>query len=76
MTNALSPVEWRRAEMLFNEAVELPIPDRAPWVAAACPQDPRLAGAVLRMLEADESAGDEIIRTVRAAVNEWLSKPR
>jgi hypothetical protein len=43
-------------------------------VVAACPGDPRLAEAVLRMLEADAHPGDEIRQAVRSAVKQWLTK--
>lgn len=66
--------QWQHAESLFHAALDLPPGDRAAWVAESCPEDPGLAGAVLRMLEADASPGDEIRRAVRSAVKEWLTK--
>jgi len=66
--------QWRLAENLFNYALELPLSDRAAWVQRASAQDPFVADAVLRMLEADANPGDEIRLAVRAAVKRWMAK--
>lgn len=65
--------QWQTAENLFHTALELPPDDRAGWVAQACPEDPDLATAVIRMLEADASPGDEIRRVIRTAVKQWMA---
>ncbi len=66
--------QWQFAESLFHAALDLPVDARANWVVAACPGDPRLADAVIRMLEADAHPGDEIRLAVRSAVKQWLTK--
>ena len=66
--------QWQTAESLFHEALELPPVERSAWVSRASAGDPELARAVLRMLEADASPGDEIRRAVRSAVKEWMTK--
>ena len=60
--------EWQMAESLFHEALDMPPGEWYRWVTGACPDDPALAEAVLRMLEADAHPGDEIRRAVRTAV--------
>lgn len=66
--------QWQHAETLFHTALDLAPEDRAAWVNQSCPDDPLLATAVIRMLEADASPGDEIRRAVRSAVKEWLGR--
>lgn len=66
--------QWQLAESLFHAALELPPAERAGWLAQACPDDPTIPVAVLRMLEADAVAGDEIRRAVRFAVKQWMAQ--
>lgn len=66
--------QWQHAESLFHSALDMPPGARADWVTRACPEDPGLAQAVLRMLEADACPGDEIRLAVRTAVKEWLRR--
>lgn len=66
--------QWRMAEALFNDALELPEGDREKWVRGACGQDVFVADAVVRMLEADANPGDEIRQAVRTAVKRWMVK--
>ncbi len=66
--------QWQIAESLFHYALDLPEAERAAWVAHSCPNDPALAEAVLRMLEADAHPGDEIRRAVRSAVKQWMAR--
>lgn len=66
--------QWQTAENLFHSALDLPPGDRANWLAEACPNDPGLVNAVLRMLEADDAPGDEIRLAVRSAVKQWRAK--
>jgi len=65
--------QWHTAENLFHSALDLPPDLRAGWVAQACPDDPGLVSAVIRMLEADAAPGDEIRRAVRSAVKQWMA---
>jgi len=65
--------QWHTAENLFHSALELPPADRASWVEEACPGDPAVATAVIRMLEADASPGDEIRQVIRSAVKQWMT---
>ncbi len=70
--------QCQTAENLFHSALDLPPGDRANWLAEACPNDPGLLNAVLRMIEADADAapapGDEIRLAVRSAVKQWMAK--
>lgn len=66
--------QWQAAEHLFHSALELPYEERANWVVQACPLDPALADAVVRMLEADAAPGDEIRHAVRSAIKQWIEK--
>jgi hypothetical protein len=66
--------QWQTVESLFNDALEVSPAERAAWVRQASGGDTALANAVLRMLEADASPGDEIRRAVRSAVREWMAK--
>jgi hypothetical protein len=64
--------QWQHAENLFHDALDLPQAEREAWVRQSCADDPWLASAVLRMLEADATPGDEIRRAVRSAVKQWM----
>ncbi len=68
----MTAAQWQIAENLFHSALELPAAERAAFVAGACPDDPALAAAVLRMIAADASPGDEIRQAVRSAVKQWM----
>ena len=65
--------QWQHAENLFHDALDLPHAEQAAWVRQACPDDPGVADAVLRMLAADATPGDEIRRAVRSAVKQWVA---
>jgi len=67
--------QWQQAETLFHAALDLRPADPASWIAGNTPADPVVAAAVLRMLEADSSGGDEIRRAIRSAVKQWLGEP-
>ena len=66
--------QCQTAENLFHSAPDLPPGTRANWLAEACPNDPGLLNAVVRMLEADAAPGDEIRLAVRSAVKQWMAK--
>lgn len=66
--------QCQTAENLFHSALDLPPGARANRFAEACPNDPGLVNAVLRMLEADAAPGDEIRLAVRSAVKQWMAK--
>ena len=61
---------WQRAQQLFHGAAELPLAQRAPFVAEACGEDAALAGEVLAMLRADAGAAlvDRSLVEVASAV--------
>ncbi|MBL8240348.1 MAG: hypothetical protein JNM66_23205 [Bryobacterales bacterium] len=66
--------QWQTVEALFNSALEVTPAERGAWVWRASAGNPTLARAVLRMLEADASPGDEIRLAVRSAVKEWMGR--
>jgi serine/threonine protein kinase/tetratricopeptide (TPR) repeat protein len=47
----VDPARWRRLEGLFDAALERPVSERARFLRAACPDDPRLAEEVAALLE-------------------------
>ncbi|MEM1180977.1 MAG: TonB family protein [Acidobacteriota bacterium] len=49
----MSAERWRRAEQLFDDALEVETGARRAFVLARCPSDPELATEVLSMLDAD-----------------------
>ena len=49
---------WQRLEELWHEAVELAPEDRAAYVEEVCSLDPDLGRRLVRLLEADGTAGD------------------
>jgi tetratricopeptide (TPR) repeat protein len=67
----LTPELWRRAEGIFQEAVELPPAERSAFVARACDGDAELHRAVDSLLESDASAGGTVNELVAAAAVAW-----
>jgi tetratricopeptide (TPR) repeat protein len=53
----LSPNEWARARVLFDEAVSLAADERAEFVSTRCSGDPSLRAALDALLEADAAPG-------------------
>jgi len=53
----LSPDEWARARVLFDEAVSLAADERAEFVSKRCSGDPLLREALDALLEADAAPG-------------------
>ncbi|MGH7584836.1 MAG: serine/threonine-protein kinase, partial [Gemmatimonadales bacterium] len=49
---------WRRAEPVFDHAIELDPAARRPYLDAACSDDPELRRVVDSLLQAGEAAGD------------------
>ncbi|MEM7587139.1 MAG: serine/threonine-protein kinase [Acidobacteriota bacterium] len=57
-TMTLPPERWQRAWELFDEAVELPVAERATLLDARCAKDPELRQRVEAWLRADADAAD------------------
>jgi non-specific serine/threonine protein kinase/serine/threonine-protein kinase len=51
-----SSERWRRISALFEEAIQLPAPQRAAFLDAACGSDPELKAEVVRLLQSAEQA--------------------
>jgi hypothetical protein len=58
----------RRAQELFQRALDLPHPKRRAWVEAACGKDAELASRVLALLDDDEAEGSSLLDRDRAQV--------
>ncbi|MDX1393478.1 MAG: protein kinase [Gemmatimonadota bacterium] len=54
----MSIVSWKRIREIFNEALELPAPERERYVASACGEDEPLRAEVERLLRGHEEAGE------------------
>ncbi|MGE0359887.1 MAG: protein kinase [Vicinamibacterales bacterium] len=67
----MTPELWRRAEAIFQDAVELPPDARAPFVARASGGDEALANAVHSLLDADASPGPTVGDLVAASAADW-----
>lgn len=61
----MTPERWQRILDLFDQAVNRPEDERAAWLARRCAGDPALEREVVRMLDADRSAGDFLGDTAR-----------
>jgi len=65
----MDPQLWQKVEALFNEALELPPPQRKAWLGRACANDLDLFTEVESLLDSDsEGAGDIIVAQVQDAV--------
>ena len=53
-----SPERWRRISSLFDEAVKLPIAERAAFLESACGEDADLRARVLELLESSNRASE------------------
>jgi non-specific serine/threonine protein kinase/serine/threonine-protein kinase len=52
------PERWRRISSLFDEAVKLPLAERASFIEQACGEDTDLKARVLELLESSERAAE------------------
>ena len=56
----MSPERWQEIEEVFQAAVEMPPPERAPYLDDRCGNDPELRNEVMKLLASDDSAADFI----------------
>ena len=56
----MSPERWQEIEEVFQAAVEMPPPERAPYLDDRCGTDPELRNEVMKLLASDDSAADFI----------------
>ncbi len=54
------PERWKRIEAVFQAAVELPLPERKPFLKAECGSDDELRLEIERLLASDEAAEEFI----------------
>ena len=59
----MTPERWRRVEQLFEAALEKEPPQRESFLAEASAGDPALAEEVLRLIAADQKAGQYVSAT-------------
>ncbi len=65
----MDPQRWQKVEALFNEALELPAPQRKAWLGRACAADLDLFNEVESLLDSDsQGAGEIIVSQVQDAV--------
>ena len=64
----LTPTRLHRLRALFDAAIELPVGERAAYLASACENDPTLQTEVEELLAAVERSGDTWDHPVGAAV--------
>jgi serine/threonine protein kinase len=61
-------MNWSRAQDLFDQALALPIPERQPFLDAACANDPDLKQLVRDLLEESDSSPSQFLnRVIHAA---------
>src|SRR5262245_56074760 len=65
----MSPEQWQKIHELFEAALELPVEDRAAFLAHACPGDEETQGRVEAMLAADARNDLLMDRPLRQAVD-------
>ncbi len=63
MSAELGSTTWSRIEEIFLAAAELPLPDQAPYLDAACHGDVKLRAEVESLLEADRKSSQDPSRT-------------
>jgi hypothetical protein len=61
----LTPQQWRRAENLFCEALELPAAQRGAFLLQTCPDDTALREEVVTLLATAESGNNILSQPVR-----------
>ena len=71
----MDATRWARVQALFHEAVELPHPARAAFVAARCPDDEGLARHVLALLDEDARAAPLLDRGLADVAHDVLGAP-
>jgi len=62
----MTSARWQVVTRIFDAALELPEPERIPFVTKACAGDAELESEVLRLLKADADAGSFLERPVLA----------
>lgn len=65
----MTPDQREQADRLFCEALELPPPERRAFVERTCRDDPRLASAVLRLIDAAEETESFLERPVEECLD-------
>ena len=63
MSAELGSTTWSRIEEIFLAAAELPLPDQAPYLDAACHGDVKLRAEVESLLEAERKSSQDPSRT-------------
>jgi hypothetical protein len=61
---------WKRIEEVFQQAADLPTPERSAFLAAACAGDESLRREVESLLAHDQSVNDVIVAAISDAVSE------
>jgi serine/threonine-protein kinase len=62
MARPIDAARWHRLSALLDEALDLPVSERAEHLRAACPDDPSLADEAADLLAAADAAGDLLER--------------
>ena len=66
----MSDDRWRRIEELFQQAADLPAPERARFLAAACAGDDGMRREVESLLAHDQSQNDVLVAAISDAASE------
>jgi non-specific serine/threonine protein kinase/serine/threonine-protein kinase len=69
----MTPDDWQRIKTIFDAAVELAPPERAPYLAEACNGDTKLMREVRSLLDSLASAGDFIETPADSAFHTGMS---
>ncbi|MFN0100893.1 MAG: protein kinase domain-containing protein [Bryobacteraceae bacterium] len=67
----MTPERFARVDALFNAAIELPAPQRHPFLEEQCTGDPELLLEVRAMVDADSDPGATIDRAMIAGAEAW-----
>ncbi|MEO1366814.1 MAG: hypothetical protein AAFX50_06525, partial [Acidobacteriota bacterium] len=70
----MEPERWRRAEQIFDAALDVDTGARRDFVTASCAADPDLADEVLRMLAADRRLDGSTAGGELGAEDDFLAK--
>jgi serine/threonine protein kinase len=66
----MSDDRWQRIEEVFQQAADLPEPERARFLAAACAGDDDMRREVESLLAHDQSQNDVLVAAISEAVGE------
>jgi len=67
----MTPERFARVDALFNAALDLPVPERHPFLERECTGDPELLLEVRSMVDADSDPGATIDRAMVSGAEAW-----